>query len=204
MIQELFARGYDSIVAVNTELEFRRDLRPGELVSNVETLDDVSPLKHTARGPGYFVTTRHRFTNQRDEHVGDLMFRILLFDSHPPEALPGDTAGPTPATGPSPTPGPSLHKRPRAVTPGPSLPPTQTLPCGHLRPTADNRFFWHGVARHELRIQRCTGLRTPSHASRPEMPGLRVLRVGLDRRLGTRPLSAAVRSTQKGRVSRTR
>jgi uncharacterized OB-fold protein/acyl dehydratase len=139
VIQALFAQGYDSIVAVNTELEFPRYLRPGELISNVETLDDVSPLKATARGPGHFVTTRHRFTNQHGEHVGDLMFRILLFHAQARDATAQPktetTAGTSPDSDPDPDPDPSLR-------PPPAI-------------NEDNRFFWQGVEHHELRIQRC-------------------------------------------------
>ena len=168
VIQELFAGGYDSIVAVNTKLEFRRYLRPGELVSNVETLDDVSPLKHTARGPGYFVTTRHRFTNQRDEHVGDLMFRILLFDAHPPEAPPDDKAGPTPATGPSLTPGPS---------PDPDPSSSGHLPRPSTRTTGSSGTASLATSCESSVAPACGHLHMPPG---PRCPGHRSFGVGLD------------------------
>jgi uncharacterized OB-fold protein/acyl dehydratase len=130
VLRSLFSAGFDSIVAVNTELEFPRYLRPGEMLSNVEVLESVSPEKTTTRGPGHFVTSRHRYTNQNGEHAGDLMFRILVFR---PEA-------PVPRTGPaisSPEPSPDP-----ALRPAPAI-------------NADNAFFWEGARRHELRIQRC-------------------------------------------------
>jgi uncharacterized OB-fold protein/acyl dehydratase len=130
VMQRLFADGFDSIVAVNTELEFPRYLRRGELLSNVEVLDDVSPLKRTARGPGHFVTTRHRYTNQHGEHVGDLLFRILFFR---PEPRPVTAIEPGTESDPSPDP---------ALRPPPAI-------------NDDNRFFWEGAKLHELRIQRC-------------------------------------------------
>ncbi|MGA8681909.1 MAG: OB-fold domain-containing protein [Acidimicrobiales bacterium] len=129
VMERLFADGFDSIVAVNAELEFSRYLRRGELVSNVEVLDDVSSLKRTARGPGYFVTTRHRYTNQLGEHVGDLMFRMLIFR---PEAR--EEPEPAEAEG--------------VPDPDPSLRPLPAI-------NDDNRFFWEGAERRELRVQRC-------------------------------------------------
>jgi uncharacterized OB-fold protein/acyl dehydratase len=137
VLQELYDAGYDSIVAVNTELEFARYLRPGELVSNVEILDDVSVEKRTARGPGHFVTSRHRYSNEQGDHVGDLMFRMLVFK--PERAAPAASdppAGTTPAP-PPPDPDPALR-------PAPAV-------------NRDNQFFWDGVRLHELRIQRCNG-----------------------------------------------
>jgi uncharacterized OB-fold protein/acyl dehydratase len=144
VLHELFSNGFDSIVAVNTELEFTRYLRCGELVSNVETLADVSVLKHTARGAGHFVTTRHRYTNQHDEHLGDLMFRILVFR---PEAR---ETGSVPGGDGDPNPDPSLR-------PAPAI-------------NHDNRFFWEGVERHELRVQRCGGCETLLMPPGPRCP----------------------------------
>ncbi|HKH89002.1 MAG TPA: OB-fold domain-containing protein [Acidimicrobiales bacterium] len=137
MLQELYEAGYDSIVAVNTELEFARYLRPGELVSNVEVLDDVSPEKRTARGPGHFVTSRHRYSGAGGDHVGDLMFRMLVFRPErvePTQAPPADGSPPAPAV---PDPDPALRPVPAV--------------------NKDNQFFWDGVRHHELRIQRCNG-----------------------------------------------
>jgi len=129
VMEALFAQGLDSIVAVNTELEFPRYLRLGETVSSLEVLSDVSPLKRTARGPGHFVTTRHRYTNQLGEHVGDLMFRILIFR---PEAREESMQA---AAEREPDPDPALR-------PAPAI-------------NEDNRFFWEGAERHQLRIQQC-------------------------------------------------
>lgn len=159
VMERLFSEGFDSIVAVNTELEFPRYLHCGELISNVEVLDAVSPRKRTARGPGHFLTTRHRFTNQHGEHVGDLMFRILLFR---PEAREPETPEPE-AREPAarepearePEAPPDSNVR-RTAAHGAEAPPN---PDPALRPQPalndDNRFFWEGAQRHELRIQRC-------------------------------------------------
>jgi uncharacterized OB-fold protein len=136
VLDTLFSEGYDSIVAVNSELELARYARPGELLSNIEALDDVSTEKRTSRGPGHFVTSRHRYSNQIGEHVGDLMFRMLVFRAtQPVDDVPAAGGGAAGAAAPSPDP---------TLRPAPAV-------------NADNEFFWEGVRRHELRIQRCEG-----------------------------------------------
>ena len=57
--------GYVGVVAVNSELEIARYLRPGDVLQNVQILEDVSEEKQTALGIGHFVTTRHRYTTDR-------------------------------------------------------------------------------------------------------------------------------------------
>jgi uncharacterized OB-fold protein/acyl dehydratase len=133
LLSTLFSRGFDSIVAVNTELDFTRYLQPGELISSTEVVQDISPTKRTSRGPGHFLTTGHRYTNQEGEHVGDLSFRILVFRpesaaSQPPEA---DGAPTPPASDPALRPPPAVNQ--------------------------DNAFFWEGCRRRQLRIQKCLG-----------------------------------------------
>src|ERR1044072_9535359 len=71
--------GFVGVVAVNSELEIVRYLRPGDLLTNTQTLEDVSEEKQTALGIGHFVTTRQRYETTDGEHVGDLLFRILKF-----------------------------------------------------------------------------------------------------------------------------
>jgi uncharacterized OB-fold protein/acyl dehydratase len=132
LLNTLFSRGFDSIVAVNTELEIKRYLRPGEWLSNSEVVEDISPTKRTSRGPGHFVTTRHRYTNRDGEHVGGLMFRMLVFRPETPAGALGD-AGQTAAPAGDP-----------ALRPQPAI-------------NQDNAFFWEGASQHELRIQRCLG-----------------------------------------------
>jgi uncharacterized OB-fold protein len=144
VLDRLESEGYVSIVAVNTELEIGRYLRPGDVLSNIETLEDVSPLKRTALGSGHFVTTRHRYTTVEGEPVGSLMFRVLKFRPPSRGGAESEAPAPAPATGTdagtvggAPDPDPSLR-------PGPAE-------------NRDNAFFWDGTARHELRVQRCNG-----------------------------------------------
>lgn len=128
----LEAHGFTSVVAVNSEIEVRRYVRPGEWLHGVEILDGISDEKATGLGIGHFVTTRHRYTTRDGEHVGDLLFRILKFKPGT-----GKTAPVDPAARPAPDADPA--KRPRPAI------------------NRDNRFFWDGARAHELRIQRCAG-----------------------------------------------
>jgi hypothetical protein len=70
--------GFTSTVAVNSDLEQARYLRPGELVHSTLTLEDVSPEKQTGLGRGHFVTSRIRYLVD-DELVGSVLFRVLKF-----------------------------------------------------------------------------------------------------------------------------
>jgi uncharacterized OB-fold protein/acyl dehydratase len=119
--------GFTSTVAVNSELELDRYLRPGEELHSTLTLEDVSEEKHTGLGTGHFVTSRLAYL-VADERVGSVLFRVLKF-------APG--TGRTPDTSERPGPDPDPARRPRPAV------------------NADNEYFWDGARAHELRIQRC-------------------------------------------------
>ena len=127
-LSALDAAGFTSVVAVNSELELQRYLKPGDVLQNVQILESVSDEKVTGLGVGHFVTTRHRYTTADGEHVGDLLFRILKF-------RPG-----TGRTAPAPAGGPGLDTSPSA-RPRPGI-------------NGDNLFFWDGCRQRELRMQR--------------------------------------------------
>jgi uncharacterized OB-fold protein/acyl dehydratase len=125
----LDAHGFTSTVAVNSELEFARPLRPGEFVHSTLTLEDVSEEKHTGLGVGHFVTSRIRYL-VGDEVVGSVLFRVLKFQ-------PGTGRSAAANTDPRTTRDPDPSKRPRPAI------------------NRDNQYFWDGARRHELRIQTC-------------------------------------------------
>lgn len=143
--EELEAAGFISVVAVTSELEIARYVRPGEVLQNVESLEEVSEEKHTGLGIGHFVTTRHRYTNQDGEHVGDLLFRILKF-----KAGTGRTAPASKGRAAPPDPSPSLRPRPAI--------------------NKDNLFFWEGARSHELRIQKCNDCKQLCSPPSPRCP----------------------------------
>jgi uncharacterized OB-fold protein len=125
----LESEGFTSTVAVNSDLEHHRYLRPGDLVHSTLTLEDVSGEKQTALGTGHFVTSRIRYLVGPEE-VGSVLFRVLKFRPGT-----GRNAAQTPAAGDAPDPNPA--KRPRPAI------------------NRDNQFFWDGARDHELRIQTC-------------------------------------------------
>jgi uncharacterized OB-fold protein len=121
--------GFTSTVAVNSELELARYLRPGEMVHSTLTLESVSEEKHTGLGVGHFVTSRLTYL-VGDEPVGSVLFRVLKFKPGT-----GRTAAPAEGARPGPDPDPALRPRPAI--------------------NRDNQYFWDGTRVHELRIQRC-------------------------------------------------
>lgn len=122
--------GFTSTVAVNSELEIARYLRPGEMVHSTLTLEDVSAEKQTGLGVGHFVTSRLTYL-AGDETVGSVLFRVLKF-------RPGTgKQAAAPAEGARRAPDPDPARRPRPAI------------------NRDNAFFWDGAREHELRVQRC-------------------------------------------------
>jgi uncharacterized OB-fold protein/acyl dehydratase len=145
VIAMLEAEGYVGVVAVNSELEITRYLRPGELLQGVQVLEDVSEEKQTGLGIGHFLTTRTRYTNTDGEHVGDLLFRILKFK---------------PGTGAAPKAEESDKPKPPPIPSEPSMRPRPAI-------NRDNQVLWDGYRRHELRLPQCNGCRRIFFPSSP-------------------------------------
>jgi acyl dehydratase len=110
-LARLAAAGYTATLATNSELEFVRYLRPGDRLTAIGTLDDVSELKATGVGVGYFITMVNTYS-VGDEVVGRQRWRIFKFD-------PTRTAADLPPRAPSTTAAPPVVEK----TPGPELPP---------------------------------------------------------------------------------
>ncbi len=142
------AHGYPSVVAVNSELSFNRNLRPGERLYYTTRLDSVGDEKTTGLGTGFFVTlVMSYFVEQAngglstcaDEAVGELLFRVFKFR-------------------------PANVQKPEAKTP-------EVVPAKAKRPkpgtSDDTRFFWEGCEAGKLLIQRCTACATLRHPPAP-------------------------------------
>lgn len=71
--------GFTSVVATNTDQEYRRELVPGDHISATANIDTVSEEKTTGLGVGHFVTTKTEFHDQNGELVGTMSFRILKY-----------------------------------------------------------------------------------------------------------------------------
>ncbi|MEB3030415.1 bifunctional MaoC family dehydratase N-terminal/OB-fold nucleic acid binding domain-containing protein [[Mycobacterium] nativiensis] len=131
-IIELFdSAGYVGVVATNCEQTYHRYLQPGEEVSVTAEITDVVGPKMTGLGEGYFITQKIRWWAGQDgdgELVADMDWRIMKF-------LPKDAGEAAPAT--------------EFVVPE-DLDPTKMMRPSWSR---DSKYFWDGVAEHELRIQ---------------------------------------------------
>lgn len=79
VISKLAAGGCTGTLATNSELEFDRYLRPGDLLSSEGILESISERKTTGLGSGYFVTWLTEYSDQHGESVGRQRFRIFKF-----------------------------------------------------------------------------------------------------------------------------
>lgn len=84
VMKRLDAAGYTSVVAVNYEHEYVRELQHGERVSVRSMAEDLSPEKKTALGVGVFTTVKHEYTTDDGEIIGIGRMRLLKFK--PPAA----------------------------------------------------------------------------------------------------------------------
>ncbi len=77
----LVAAGYTGVVAVNCEQKYLRYLQEGDRVYFRSRCESISELKTTALGEGYFLEELSTYYNQRDEIVGTMSFRLLVYKS---------------------------------------------------------------------------------------------------------------------------
>jgi acyl dehydratase len=78
-LHALDAAGFSSVIATNSEHEYLRYLRPGDLLHGHNELVEVSEAKQTALGLGHFVTSRTSYRSESGEEVGRMFFRLLKF-----------------------------------------------------------------------------------------------------------------------------
>lgn len=134
--------GYTSVVATNSEQDYHRYLRPGERVAVTTRLDGVHGPKRTGLGEGWFVTTRNRWY-VGSELVAEMMFRVLKFRPG------GDGEADPPAA-------PEAERGAAGSVDDDRVIDAGERAAGVLRPviSQDTAFFWEGLRRGELRLQR--------------------------------------------------
>jgi uncharacterized protein len=139
------AQGYPSVVAVNSDLEFERELHPGERLYYVTRLDSIGEEKTTALGTGFFVTLLLSYFSQRDgspdEKVGQQLFRVFKF-------RPAQTSQAAKSASSEPAAAPKIRR------PAPGI-------------SDDTRFFWDGARQGRLLVQRCKACGTLRHPPGP-------------------------------------
>jgi uncharacterized OB-fold protein len=136
----LASYGYTGVVGTNFEDEYRRYLRPGERVTATKVIEAVSEEKATPLGPGYFIDVRWTYRDGDGEVVGTELWRVLKY---------------APAQAP--------------VAPPPAAPGAEPAKPSRLRPPLghDNAWWWEGIERGELLIQRCKACGRLRHPPRP-------------------------------------
>ncbi|MEN8184978.1 MAG: OB-fold domain-containing protein [Myxococcota bacterium] len=132
--------GYTGVVGTNFEDEYRRYVRPGERLSATKVIEAISEEKPTPLGIGYFIDVRWTYRDEADEVVGTELWRVLKYR---PAQDPQSAAPDAPSTAPA---------KPTRLAP----------PLGH-----DNAWWWEGIERGELLIQRCQACGTLRHPPRP-------------------------------------
>ena len=71
--------GYSGVLGTNTEEHYERYLKIGDIVTAETVIADISEEKATGAGIGYFITTKTTFTDQNDDPLGWMSFRVLKF-----------------------------------------------------------------------------------------------------------------------------
>ena len=90
----LDAAGYTSVVAVNYEHEYLRELVHGDRISVRTYVEDLSQEKSTALGRGYFTTSVYEYVDDAGELVGIGKMRMLKFQPPPPAPAVGERVKP--------------------------------------------------------------------------------------------------------------
>ncbi|MBM4335116.1 MAG: MaoC family dehydratase [Deltaproteobacteria bacterium] len=80
VLRALDREGFTGTLATNSELEFVRYLRPGDLLHASNERESISARKTTGLGQGYFVTWLTTYRTPDGEVVGRQLFRIFKFD----------------------------------------------------------------------------------------------------------------------------
>ncbi|HEX6444872.1 MAG TPA: OB-fold domain-containing protein [Streptosporangiales bacterium] len=94
VLRRVDAAGYTSVVAVNYEHEYLRELRHGERIGVRSYAEDLSEEKTTALGRGYFTTVRYEYLTDDGELVGIGRMRMLKFRPPPPKPSVGERVRP--------------------------------------------------------------------------------------------------------------
>lgn len=132
--------GYTGVLGTNTEENYTRYLKVGDVITAKTFIDDISDEKATGAGIGYFITTRTVFTDQNGGDVGWMTFRVLKFKPAQQQAASDAGGSATPA-------------KPTRIKP----------PMAH-----DNGWWWERVADEGvLPIQRCKDCGKLRHPPRP-------------------------------------
>jgi uncharacterized protein len=83
VLRRLDAAGYTSVVATDYDQEFLAPLRPGDVVTETRSMEDLVGPKQTALGEGFFGMSRYDYHTADGRHVGVARMRLLKFRPRP-------------------------------------------------------------------------------------------------------------------------
>ncbi len=104
-------QGFANSAATNCRHVYHRELRPGDELTCVTTVEKVSDLKRTAMGEGHFITTRWEYFDQKGENVATQHWTVLRFRT--PEGEGGGARPPAPVAAEPVAPGGPLVGAPK-------------------------------------------------------------------------------------------
>jgi len=81
----------ETLINVTTDTTFHAPMRVGDLLTYTDTISSISPLKRTAVGEGYFVTTTTVCRNQDGTDLATNINVVYRYDTVPPS---DDTSAP--------------------------------------------------------------------------------------------------------------
>lgn len=138
--QILTNAGYTGVLGTDTEQGYTRYLKPGDLITTSTVIESISEEKATGVGVGYFIATRTTLTDQNDEEIGFITFRVFKF-------VPKD--------------------QPAAASSGGAE--ADVYVPARLKPPMgpDNGWWWDRAAKGILAIQRCKDCGALRHPPRP-------------------------------------
>ncbi len=133
---------YDSVLGTNCDQEYERYLKPGDQVKATTVIDSISEQKATGVGIGYFITTVTTFTDQNDEKLGTMTFRVLKYKA---------------------------ANKPKPVSEGAAA---EDVAPKRIKPTIghDNGWWWEALKEKKLLIQKCSDCNELRHPPRPMCP----------------------------------
>ncbi|MEP5764003.1 MAG: MaoC family dehydratase N-terminal domain-containing protein [Halieaceae bacterium] len=95
-MQALEQLGFQANVAVSYDLQFHRYLREGDRVHHYKTVVEISALKRTALGEGYFFTDRMEYLDQNDELFAEALITYFQYCPAADNAQAGAQSGVAP------------------------------------------------------------------------------------------------------------
>ncbi|MBV1919036.1 MAG: OB-fold domain-containing protein [Pseudomonadales bacterium] len=138
LLSVLEDNGYAGIMAVSYDQTFHRYLQEGERAHHYTTLVNMTDLKTTGMGKGFFVTELAEFLTDDEEKFAEAI--ITYFQYETPKKQPG------------------------AKKPGSDI---QKITRVHPVENYDNAHFWQGLRDGELLIQKCDSCATLRHPPQP-------------------------------------